>query len=60
MLLIHIEEYKNTSKNLIKKSTGFYENIIFVCEQLLKSESTEDEKIEYRDWIEKCNQKINK
>ncbi|WP_242259095.1 tetratricopeptide repeat protein [Bacillus cereus group sp. BfR-BA-01409] len=50
--------FKDKSNKPIYKSKGFYKNFIFVCERLLESEPIEDEKNEYQEWIEKCNQKL--
>lgn len=54
------KEYKNKSNSPINKTKSFYENFVLTCEKLLESESIEDEKIEYQEWIEKCNQKLIK
>ncbi|WP_267378001.1 tetratricopeptide repeat protein [Bacillus sp. GM_Baccil_2] len=52
------KEYKNSSNDLTYKAKGFYKNFKVVCEKLLKSTSIEEEKIEYQEWIENCNQKL--
>ncbi|OJE45021.1 hypothetical protein BAQ49_07645 [Bacillus proteolyticus] len=52
------KEYKNSSNNLTYKSTAFYNNFKIVCKKLLDSASIEGEKIEYQEWIEKCDQKL--
>lgn len=50
--------YKNKVNNYFERKTAFYETSIYVCNRLLKSESTEEEKIEYKAWIEECEQEI--
>ncbi|PFN60176.1 DNA integrity scanning protein DisA nucleotide-binding domain protein [Bacillus thuringiensis] len=52
------KEYKNLSNDLTYKAKAFYKNFKVVCEKLLKSTSIEEEKIEYQEWIESCNQKL--
>ncbi|HHY0836442.1 TPA: tetratricopeptide repeat protein [Bacillus thuringiensis] len=49
---------KNKSIKYLENQTAYYETIIYVCKELLQSESTDEEKSEYKEWIDKSEQEL--